>query len=101
MSRARRKPSQHRGRRLVCGLTPSTSPPLPLPTPMTAEEEEELVRRVMEDSMNTHNEPKREGLQEMIALFAADDVVISVYDAVVKEEAMEGVHKQEEEETTP
>ena len=38
----------------------------------------------------------------MIALFAAGDVAIPEYDTVVKEEAMEGVQQQhEEEETAP
>ncbi|KAE8770991.1 rRNA N-glycosidase [Hordeum vulgare] len=63
---------------------------------MTTEEEEELVRRVMEDSINTHDEAKWEGLKQMIALSGAGDVAIPEYDAVVQEEAMEGVQHQHE-----
>ncbi|KAE8771252.1 hypothetical protein D1007_56884 [Hordeum vulgare] len=68
---------------------------------MTTEKEEELVTRVMEDPMNTHDEDQREGLEEMIDLFAVDEVAIPEYDSSVKEEAMKGMHQQEEEETTP
>ncbi|KAE8772843.1 putative histone-lysine N-methyltransferase ATXR3 [Hordeum vulgare] len=68
---------------------------------MTVEEEEELVRSVMKDSMNTHNEAQWEGLQQMIAISTARDIAIPEYDVVVKEEAMDGMQQQEEEGTTP
>ena len=56
---------------------------------MTAEEEARLVQRVMEDSMNTHDERQWPGLEEMMALSAADDVAIPELEMVKAEEVME------------
>lgn len=79
-------PPHVRGRTRVRGLTPTpSSSPSMLPSPsssppppprMTEEEEARLLQRVMEDSMNTHDERQWEGLETMIALSAAGDVAV-------------------------
>uniref|UniRef100_A0A8I6XRK2 Uncharacterized protein n=1 Tax=Hordeum vulgare subsp. vulgare TaxID=112509 RepID=A0A8I6XRK2_HORVV len=57
---------------------------------MTEEGEGRLVQRVMEDSMNTYDEREWVGLEEMLALSAADDVTIPKEQPVaVKEEVHE------------
>ena len=60
VSGPRRPRAEPRGRTRVRGLTPTPSPsPSPSPPPpprMTAEEEARLLQRVMDDSMNTHDE---------------------------------------------
>ena len=43
---------------------------------MTAEEESRLLQRVMDDSMNKHDERQRNGLEEAMALSAVGDVAI-------------------------
>ena len=43
---------------------------------MTAEEEAQLMARVMEDSMHTHDERQWSGLEETMALSTAGDVAI-------------------------
>ena len=59
--------AEARGHTRVRGLTPTPSPsPSPSPPPppcMTAEEEAHLMQRVMEDSMNTHDERQWRGLE--------------------------------------
>ena len=47
------------------------------------------MQRVMEDSMNTHDEPQWEGLEEMMALSAAGDVAIPELEMMRAEEVME------------
>ncbi|KAE8772651.1 hypothetical protein D1007_55277 [Hordeum vulgare] len=69
-----------RGRTWVHGLT-STSSPSPSPSPpppprMTEEEEARLMQRVIEDSMTTHDERQRSGLDCAMAFSAAGDVAI-------------------------
>ncbi|KAE8788603.1 ADP-ribosylation factor-related protein 1 [Hordeum vulgare] len=54
--------------------SPSSSPPPP--PRLTAQEEAQLMQRVMEDSMITHDERQWSGLEDAMALSAADDVVI-------------------------
>ncbi|XBI53413.1 hypothetical protein VPH35_035647 [Triticum aestivum] len=54
---------------------------------MTKEEEVRLLQRVMEDSMNTHDERQWEGLDTMIALSAAGDVAVSELE--MREEVLE------------
>ena len=54
---------------------------------MTEEEEVRLLQRVMEDSMNTHDERQWEGLDTMIALSAAGDV--AVLELEMREEVLE------------
>ncbi|XBI47538.1 hypothetical protein VPH35_111466 [Triticum aestivum] len=70
--------AEARGRTRVRGLTPTLlpSPSLSPPPPprMTAEEEARLLQRVMDDSMNTHDERQWDGLEEAMALSAAGDV---------------------------
>ena len=56
---------------------------------MTEEEEARLVVRVMEDSMRTHDERQWEGLEEMLARFAAGEVAIPELEIVAKEEVAE------------
>ena len=56
---------------------------------MTEVEEARLMRRVMDDSMNTHNERQWDGLETALALSAADDVAIPELDVAVKEEVHE------------
>ena len=61
---------------------------------MTAEEEARLLQRVMDDSMNTHDERQWDGLEEAMALSAAGDVAfpelqLAVVTAAPKEEPME------------
>ncbi|KAE8792789.1 rRNA N-glycosidase [Hordeum vulgare] len=71
----------------VCLMsTPSPSPTPPPPPPMTEEEEAELMRCVMEDSMNTEDERQWEGLETLLALCAAGDAAIQELEmvAVVK-----------------
>ena len=41
---------------------------------MTAEEEARLLQRVMDDSVNTHDERQLNGLEEAMVLSAAGDV---------------------------
>ena len=56
---------------------------------MVVEEEEELMRRVLEESVNNHDEDQWHGLEVMMALSAALDVAIPPElqeAAVVKEE---------------
>ncbi|XBH58040.1 hypothetical protein VPH35_079544 [Triticum aestivum] len=54
---------------------------------MTAEEEARLMQRVMEDSMNTHDERQWHGLEEAMALSAVGDVAFPEMEMVaVKEE---------------
>ncbi|XBI67148.1 hypothetical protein VPH35_046557 [Triticum aestivum] len=67
-----RERAQERGRRRVCGVmpTPSPSPSPPPPPRMTDEEEARLLQRVMDDSMNTHDERQWDGLEEAMALSA-------------------------------
>ncbi|KAE8820643.1 ADP-ribosylation factor-related protein 1 [Hordeum vulgare] len=67
--------------REVRGLTPTPSPfpsPSPPPPPCMTEEEEEaqLMQRIMEDSMTTHDERQWPGLDRAMALSAAGDVAI-------------------------
>ena len=47
------------------------------------------MQHVMEDSMNTHDDRQWEGLEEMMALSAADDVAIPELEMVRAEEVME------------
>ena len=47
------------------------------------------MQRVMEDSMNTHDERQWPGLEEMMALSAAGDVALPELDMVAAEEVME------------
>ena len=47
------------------------------------------MQRVMEDSMNTHDERKWSGLEETMALSGAGDVAIPELDMVAAEEVME------------
>ncbi|KAM3401277.1 hypothetical protein ACQJBY_005814 [Aegilops geniculata] len=61
---------------------------------MTAEEEARLLQRVMDDSMNTHDERQWDGLEEAMALSAAGDVAfpelqLAAVTAAAKEEPME------------
>ena len=57
---------------------------------MTAEEEARLLQRVMDDSMNTHDERQWDGLEEAMALSAAGDVAFPELQlAAVTEEPME------------
>ncbi|KAE8801628.1 hypothetical protein D1007_22656 [Hordeum vulgare] len=64
----------------VRGITPTPSPsPSPSPPPpprMTEEEEANLIQRVMEDSMATHDERQWSGLDRAMALSAAGDVAM-------------------------
>ncbi|KAE8812376.1 hypothetical protein D1007_10741 [Hordeum vulgare] len=71
--------------------TPPSSPSPPPPPPMTEEEEAELMCRVMEDSMNTHNERQWVSLETALAHSATDDVAIPELEqaAMVKEEVKE------------
>ncbi|KAE8772271.1 ADP-ribosylation factor-related protein 1 [Hordeum vulgare] len=82
-----------RGRTRVRGLTPTPSPsPSPSPPPrprVTAQEEARLMQRVMEDSMITHDERQWPGLEDVMALSAADDVAIP--ELMEAEEVMEDV----------
>lgn len=58
---------------------------------MTAEQEEELMQRVMEESVNDHDEAQWHDLEVMTALSAAGDVAIppELEEAfVVKEEVV-------------
>ncbi|KAE8797332.1 hypothetical protein D1007_27584 [Hordeum vulgare] len=84
-----------RGHRCVHSLTPTpcVSPSPPPPPPMTQEEEADLMRRVMEGSMNTHEERQWVGLETTLALSPAGDVAIRELEqaAVVKEEVKEEV----------
>ena len=61
---------------------------------MTAEEEARLLQRVMDDSMNTHDERQWDGLEEAMALSAAGDVAfpelqLAAVTAAATEEPME------------
>ncbi|KAE8799465.1 hypothetical protein D1007_25037 [Hordeum vulgare] len=78
-------PPQMRGRRHVRGFTstPSPSPSPPPPPPMTEEEEAELMRRVMEDSMNTHDERQWVGLKMMLSFSTAGNMAISELEQAV------------------
>ncbi|XBI85596.1 hypothetical protein VPH35_093722 [Triticum aestivum] len=88
VSGPRRPRAEPRGRTRVRGLTPTPSPPPP--PRMTVEEEARLLQRVMDDSMNTHDERQWDGLEEAMALSAAGDVAFpELQMAAVKEEAME------------
>ncbi|XBI12787.1 hypothetical protein VPH35_139605 [Triticum aestivum] len=99
VSGPRRPRREVRGRTRVRGLTPTSSPsPSPSPPPpprMTAEEEARLMQRVLEDSMNTHDERQWDGLEEALALSAAGDVafpemeMVAVKEEERREEAME------------
>ncbi|KAE8794613.1 hypothetical protein D1007_30654 [Hordeum vulgare] len=76
-----RRAREVRVRTRVRGLTPTPSPspsPSPPPPPRMTEEEEEaqLMERVMEDSMMTHDERQWPGLDRAMALSAAGDVAI-------------------------
>ncbi|KAE8792711.1 ADP-ribosylation factor-related protein 1 [Hordeum vulgare] len=86
-----RPPREVRERTRVRGLTPTPSPsPSPSPPPpprMTAQEEVRLMQRVMEDSMITHDERQRSGLEDVMALSAASDVAIP--ELMEEEEVME------------
>ncbi|XBI10353.1 hypothetical protein VPH35_137646 [Triticum aestivum] len=63
---------------------------------MTEEEEAPLIQRVMEDSMNTHDERQWEGLDTMLALSAAGDVVVPELEMMdVKEEVKEEVLEEQ------
>ena len=78
VSGPRRPRREVRGRTRVRGLMPTSSPsPSPSPPPpprITAEKEARLMQRVMEDSMNTHDERQWSGLEETMTLSVADDV---------------------------
>ena len=52
------------------------------------------MRQVMEDSLHTHDEHQWQGLEEMMALSAANDVAFPKLDTYVKEEAMEKVRPE-------
>ncbi|KAE8793367.1 hypothetical protein D1007_31951 [Hordeum vulgare] len=52
---------------------------------MTGEEEVDLMRWVMEDSVHTHGEAQWEGLEMMMALLGIGDVAIPELDMAVKE----------------
>ncbi|KAE8774109.1 hypothetical protein D1007_53534 [Hordeum vulgare] len=71
-------PPQTHAHRRVCALTPmpSLSPSPPPPPLMPEEEEAELMRRVMEDSINMHVERQWVGLETALALSTADDTTI-------------------------
>ncbi|KAE8808527.1 hypothetical protein D1007_14914 [Hordeum vulgare] len=58
---------------------------------MTEQEEAELMRRVMEDSTNTHDERQWVGLDTTLALSVVDDATILELEqaAMVKEEVMD------------
>ncbi|KAE8811106.1 ADP-ribosylation factor-related protein 1 [Hordeum vulgare] len=75
-----RRAREVRGRRRVCGLTPTPSPslsPSPPPPPrMTEEEEARLMQRVIEDSMMTHDERQWSALDRTMALSTSGDVAI-------------------------
>ncbi|KAE8792050.1 ADP-ribosylation factor-related protein 1 [Hordeum vulgare] len=75
-----RQAREVRGCTRVRGLTPTSSPsPSPSPPPpprMTEEEGAQLMQRVMEDSMTTHDERQWPGLDRAMALSAAGDVAI-------------------------
>ena len=47
------------------------------------------MQRVMEDSMNTHDERQRPGLEKTMALSAAGDVVIPELEMMRTEKVME------------
>ncbi|XBI99685.1 hypothetical protein VPH35_019729 [Triticum aestivum] len=98
VSGPRRPRAEPRGRTRVRGLTPTPLPsPSPSPPPpplMTAEEEARLLQRVMDDSMNTHDEQQWDGLEEAMVLSAAGDVAfpelqLAAVTAATKEEPME------------
>ncbi|KAE8811852.1 hypothetical protein D1007_11270 [Hordeum vulgare] len=75
-----RRAPEVRGRTRVRGLTlmssPSPSKSAPPPPRMTGEEEARLMQRVREDSMTTHDERQRPGLDRAMALSRAGDVAI-------------------------
>ncbi|KAE8793734.1 histone-lysine n-methyltransferase atxr3 [Hordeum vulgare] len=60
---------------------------------MIDEEEVELTRRVMEDSVRTHDKAKWEGLEHMMSFSTAAATAIPELDAVVKEEPMQEENK--------
>ena len=63
---------------------------------MTEVEEARLMRRVMEDSMNTHDERQWDGLEEAMALSAAGDVTFPELQMVaVTEERREDAMEEE------
>ncbi|KAE8814583.1 rRNA N-glycosidase [Hordeum vulgare] len=68
---------------------------------MIEEEEVEFIRRVMEDSMNTHDEHRWVGLESQLALYVADDVANPEIEMVVKVEVQEEVIKVEVVEEPP
>ncbi|XP_044377392.1 uncharacterized protein [Triticum aestivum] len=71
--------------------TPSPSPSPPPSPPMTEEEEARLIRRVMEDSMSTHDERQWDGLESALALSTTGDVAILELELDVKEEVQEEI----------
>ncbi|KAE8768396.1 rRNA N-glycosidase [Hordeum vulgare] len=84
-------PPQVRGHTHVRGLTPtlSPSPSPPPPPPITDDVEPELIRHVMKDSMNTHDERQLPGLETHLALSVAGDVAILQFEMAIKEEVRE------------
>ncbi|KAE8818321.1 rRNA N-glycosidase [Hordeum vulgare] len=72
---------------------PSSSPSPPPPPPNTKEEEAELMKRVMEDSMSTHDDRQWVDLEKALALSAFNDVAILMLEQtiMVKEEIPEEV----------
>ncbi|KAE8796445.1 hypothetical protein D1007_28577 [Hordeum vulgare] len=71
-------------------LTPSLSPSPPPPPLITEDEEAELMRHVIEDTMHTHDERQWVGLEAALALSATGDVAIPELEqaATMKEEVV-------------
>ncbi|KAE8806840.1 hypothetical protein D1007_16928 [Hordeum vulgare] len=63
---------------------------------MSAAEQEDPMKQVMDESVHTHDECQWEGLAEMLALSSADDIAFTELDAYVKEETMEEVRPEVE-----
>ncbi|KAE8772078.1 ADP-ribosylation factor-related protein 1 [Hordeum vulgare] len=78
------------GRTRVRGVkampSPSPSPSPPPPPRMTTQEEVQLMQRVMDNSMTTHDERQWPGLEDAMALSATGDVTIP---ELMEEEVME------------
>ncbi|KAF7080370.1 hypothetical protein CFC21_084463, partial [Triticum aestivum] len=75
--RARRPSAAAASSRTTCSTT-------------TAEEEARLLKRVMDDSMYTHDERQWDGLEEAMALSAARDIAFPELQMVAVEERREG-----------
>ena len=88
VSGPRRPRREVRGRTRVRGVMPtsSPSPSPPPPSRMSAEEEARLLKRVMDDSMYTHDERQWDGLEEAMALSAARDIAFPELQMVAVEE---------------